>query len=220
MTQLPRRGEINHNPFDLEDDGTDWDGLDTPRVDGKLLRFKTDLDGLIAGGKDIRNSWKKRGPTIESVIRHFAPPNENDTDAYIADVLKFTGTAPGAPVDLNNVADLGRFMTAFIRQEQGRVIYSPLLIAEAAKAVLGQQETTPMPTQSPSINASHVVATGGIMGALTQVILYISHWPLQPMTEGQAGSVAVLVIALYGACVWCKRKPSSPLPNGGDASGA
>jgi hypothetical protein len=222
MTEPLKRGEANHNPFDLEDDGTNWDGIDTPRADGKLLRFVSDAKGLRAGAVDLHTAWKRRGPRLEPIIERFAPPSENDTAAYIRAVEKELGAEPGAPLDLSTVAALGKLMKAVIRREQGRVIYSDLQIAEAARAALGQKETPAMPTQvAAAINPSHVAVGGGAGFMLQKPIIYLAaacHMP--PMDDGTAYGFGALIV--WMAVAWAARrgKKLPPLSNGGDAGGA
>jgi hypothetical protein len=73
------------------------------------------------------------------------------------------------------------------------------------------------------MNASHV-ATGGITALLATVLVYLSHWPLQPLDLSTASAFAGLLVAagvglvkLYKSrCLW--RRPrhralsASPIP--------
>lgn len=132
------RGEINHNPFDLEDFGIDWDGLADPRHDAEnFCRFLTDFDGLRAGMKDLHTAWVEGANTTRKLVTKFAPPSENDTAAYTAAVSKEVGISPDAVPALDVPEVLAHYGKAFIHQEQGRVIYPDDLLLAGAMAALG-----------------------------------------------------------------------------------
>ena len=59
------------------------------------------------------------------------------------------------------------------------------------------------------MNAAHIVATGGLTGLLAQALQYLTHWPLQPLTDVQATSFAGLLVASAGAILayWQSRQP-------------
>lgn len=64
------------------------------------------------------------------------------------------------------------------------------------------------------INASHVAATGSTTALLAQVLVYVTHWPLQPLDTETAMSFAGLITAGIGALVMVARKkwPSTTTP--------
>jgi len=134
-----RRGERNHNPCNLRyDPGIRWQGLDHPPADDHgLCRFVDDEHGLRAGARDIHVKWATHGwRTVSEIIDHYAPPNENDTGAYIAFVCRRLGVAADAPLDLGDPTVLGQFVTAIVTEEEGRDIYADALIARAVADAL------------------------------------------------------------------------------------
>ncbi|WP_370521081.1 hypothetical protein [Pantoea sp. BAV 3049] len=51
----------------------------------------------------LRNYQRKYGlNTIDGITRHWPPPNENDTQAYIKSVATATGTDSDKPIDLTD----------------------------------------------------------------------------------------------------------------------
>ena len=86
------RGLRNNNPLNMEDDGTDWEGLDTPRNDGEapnpMLRFQTPEYGLRAARISLLNAIAHDGVpcTVDGLIRHWSA---TDQDAYVAHVAGF-----------------------------------------------------------------------------------------------------------------------------------
>lgn len=127
------RGLRNNNPFNLEDDGvTQWEGLDTPRNDGPYLRFINASYGIRAGGRNVSNYILLDGiaPTVAAIISRFAPPSENNTPAYIADVASQLGVGQNTPIQVPG-ADLFRLAKAIISHENGLNPYSDDMIAAA-----------------------------------------------------------------------------------------
>lgn len=58
--------------------------------------------------------------TIREVIERWAPPNENDTAAYIREVAKAVGVTPDMVIDLHDYDTLRPLVEAIIRHENGR----------------------------------------------------------------------------------------------------
>jgi hypothetical protein len=59
------------------------------------------------------------------------------------------------------------------------------------------------------MNASHV-ATGGITALLATVLVYLSHWPLQPLDLPTASAFAGLLVAAGGALVKLYKSRTAP----------
>lgn len=137
----PTRGERNHNPFDLEHDGTAWQGL--AGTDGPFCVFRDDASGLRAGFLDLHTAWRRGARTVRAIVTRYAPPSENDTTAYIAAVVRrmnmsdpSLAIAPLTVLDLDDSAQLRALGTAMIAQEQGRVIYADAALDAAVAAAL------------------------------------------------------------------------------------
>jgi hypothetical protein len=101
---------------------------------GKLAQFKTPEEGLAAMDQNLQSYGKQGVKTLSGVIAKWAPPNENDTQAYIADVSKRLGVDPNAPVDLNNPLQRHAISTAIMLHENG------------PQAVFGQPAAQATPT--------------------------------------------------------------------------
>lgn len=96
------RAHRNNNP------GNIWDGVGA----GKSVRIwpnlPTDDKGFViyptyeAGYQALLNDIRikvNRGMTLEQLITMYAPPSENDTAAYIANVSAWTGLPTGHPLN-------------------------------------------------------------------------------------------------------------------------
>ena len=80
------RGIRNNNPGNLVKTSIQWKG----KVKGSDSRFETFANiyyGVRAAGLDLIADIKKGKNTIRKLITEYAPPNENDTTAYINKVI-------------------------------------------------------------------------------------------------------------------------------------
>ena len=89
------RGQRNQNPLNIRHSADQWQGARTEQTDKEFVQFQSMAYGYRAAWKVLESYWKHfkrlRHPfTVQSVIRRWAPPSENDTEAYIRTVLKLT----------------------------------------------------------------------------------------------------------------------------------
>jgi hypothetical protein len=140
MTNEPTRGERNHNPGNLRWYAADpWQGLaDTPQDDGGFCRFVDDLHGVRALAKDLLAKYRRGLATVAAIVAVYAPPSENDTDAYVKAVADSCGVNPGAAIDLENYGLLLTFARAVILHENGRIACDAATIAAAVHDALGE----------------------------------------------------------------------------------
>lgn len=98
-TKIVPRGIRNNNPLNIRK-GNNWQGELAVQTDKAFEQFQSMEWGLRAGFKLLRNYITGRGghykpcDTIESIIKRWAPENENDTQNYINVVCKHTGLHP------------------------------------------------------------------------------------------------------------------------------
>jgi len=105
---------------------------------GKLAEFGSMEEGLAALDKNLKG-YKKRGiNTLEGVISTWAPPNENDTKAYIAHVARVTGLDPKQQIDLDSPLVRQQLAAGITQMESGR------------KAVFGHQGSAAAPGAAPA----------------------------------------------------------------------
>ena len=94
------RGWRNNNPLNIRR-GDNWSGLCTKQKDRQFCQFLNMTWGYRAAAKVMRSYYNYFCQTgkrwdIEQIINRWAPPSENDTDAYIARVLELMGREPGS----------------------------------------------------------------------------------------------------------------------------
>jgi len=115
MTRTPR-GIRNNNPGNVRDTGTDW--LGRSGTDGEFVVFSDPVYGVRAMARVLKNYRDRYGlDTVEEIISRWAPPTENNTQAYIDAVSRALAVAPDDPLDLDRV--LPELVAAIIRHENG-----------------------------------------------------------------------------------------------------
>lgn len=140
----PSRGEAAHNAGNLRYNARiAWLGEDAPPQDDRgYCRFKDDFYGLRALAMDLYHKWARGLRTVEQIISVYAPPSENDTDSYIADVCERLAVKPDTLLDFSRIGNLVAMVRAVIKHEQGRIIYAPDLIVKAVGAAIPQLTET------------------------------------------------------------------------------
>ena len=97
---LPRGLRMN-NPGNIRISTTKWKGEVIPSADKSFKQFESMQYGYRAMLKLIRNYKILYGlDTIRKIISRWAPTNENNTNAYINFVSKYTGYQPDTVINV------------------------------------------------------------------------------------------------------------------------
>lgn len=137
------RGIRNNNPGNIRW-GDNWQGLIAShmRTDKSFCQFTEPVYGIRAICVILVNYGSKTGQpgiggpgidTVREVIGRWAPPNENDTEAYIASVAKAVGVDANKHIDLTSPDVLRKMVPAIIQHENGAQPYSAELIDQAIR---------------------------------------------------------------------------------------
>ncbi len=129
--QLPR-GIRNNNPGNIRH-GANWLGLNTngQDIDSSFCVFTAPVYGIRALAKVLINYKRIHGlNTVRQIVSRYAPPNENQTTAYIQSVAKQLGVYPDTVIDIEERGVLTVFIKAVIRMENGIQPYSDELIQQ------------------------------------------------------------------------------------------
>ena len=122
------RGQRNNNPLNIRHSADRWQGARAEQTDKSFVQFETMAYGYRAAWKTLESYWKhfhhtKQPYNVKNIIGRWAPPTENDTQAYIRAVLLMTSLGgnenlpqPSRGVD---VARLERLLTAMTTVECG-----------------------------------------------------------------------------------------------------
>lgn len=134
------RGVRSNNPGNIDyNPANKWQGQlpPNPALEKRFARFDVAENGIRALGKLLLTYQRKYNlRTIEALISRWAPGVENDTASYVAAVEKQTGTAPGAPVDLHNVAVMTGVVKAIIHHENAGYQYPEAVVQEGVRRAL------------------------------------------------------------------------------------
>jgi hypothetical protein len=86
---------------------------------GKLAQYPDMQTGLQQMDANLASYGKQGVNTLTGVISKWAPPNENNTQAYIQDVSQRLGINPTQPIDLSNPAVRQAISTGIMLHENG-----------------------------------------------------------------------------------------------------
>ena len=90
------RGQRNNNPLNIRHSKDKWQGAAATQTDKAFVQFETLAYGYRAAWK-ILDSYslnfrrKRQTYNVRNIIARWAPPAENDTEAYIRTVTRLSG---------------------------------------------------------------------------------------------------------------------------------
>ena len=117
------RGIRNNNPLNICRSRDKWKGLKAEQTDAAFCQFETMEYGWRAAFWQLTRTYyhKYRLFTIRSIIQKWAPPHENNTQAYIDNVSRLTGIPPDEPIGIPSDQPARWMMvaTAMAIQENG-----------------------------------------------------------------------------------------------------
>ena len=119
--------------------------------------------------------------SVRKIISRWAPPGENNTEAYIRGVAAAVGVDAGAFINLHEYARLRPLVEAIIRHENGRQPYSDDVIEEGLR-LAGVVRTTAPPLVAVPKAAHVAVATAAATGGASAVAELAQQFSA-PMTQ-------------------------------------
>ena len=178
-------GLRNNNPGDLRP-GDHWQGM-IGTNDGFIV-FSDITWGLRALARDLTSKIEEGTDTISTLISKYAPPSENDTETYIADVSRDTGLDPG--LQLGTDPDtLSSLMRAIMNHELGGS-YSGMVsdqdiaqgVSMAGSPISSFVQSVPIAVQAavdtvtgnspPAVNGSGVALGVGVAGIAVLLLVF------------------------------------------------
>lgn len=128
------RGLRNNNPGNIRATaGTTWQGQTGVDSAGFCI-FDTPADGVRALSRILTNYGSQDGlDTVTDIINRWAPPSENNTSAYIADVCNQTGFAAYDPLDMTDPGTITALTNAIIAHENGQNPYTAAIITQGVQ---------------------------------------------------------------------------------------
>ncbi|MBQ8865062.1 MAG: hypothetical protein IJ020_02850 [Bacteroidaceae bacterium] len=120
------RGLRNCNPLNIRRvAGTKWKGQSTLQTDASFVCFNA-MEWGIRAAFCILRTYARRYQCLSpaDIVGRWAPPHQNDTDAYIRNVCTWTGF--GGRQHLTE-ADWPRLVQAMARQESGTTLSEEII---------------------------------------------------------------------------------------------
>lgn len=132
------RGERNRNPGNLERNAILWQGRSPDQsTDSRFVVFTDAKFGIRALAKVLLKYQSEHGcNTVKKIIDRWAPPNENDTGAYVNHVAASVGVEEDQEINVTDPVILEPLVKAIIAHENGRVIYDDATIIAAIDMAL------------------------------------------------------------------------------------
>jgi hypothetical protein len=216
------RGIRNNNPGNIRWKDA-WQGLlpKEQRGDPDFCQFQGPAWGIRAIAGTLITYQDKYGiSTVRAAITRWAPPEENDTEAYIAAVSSSAGIGAEAPLRMHDYATLLPLVRAIVRHENGAGPraggdwYEDTVYNEGLRMAGVVPDLPPIPKPSPIAVA---VTTGGIaaavqgfqqvqpvLQAVSQVNATTSSWP----SWLQIGAAALVVVSIGASAYawWHQRR--------------
>lgn len=138
---MATRGIRNNNPGNIRVSQDQWEGMTGD--DGSFVIFDSPESGVRALGKNLLSYGRQGYDSIEKIINRWAPPNENDTQAYIDSVVAATGIPATQSLDLSDPDTLSSLAQAISFHETGSR-YDPEVYQQGvARALNGISPKTP-----------------------------------------------------------------------------
>lgn len=138
---MATRGIRNNNPGNIRVSKDQWEGMTGD--DGAFVTFDSPESGVRALGKNLLSYGRQGYDSIEKIINRWAPPNENDTQAYIDSVVAATGIPATQSLDLSNPDTLSSLAQAISFHETGSRYNPEVYQKGVARALNGISPKTP-----------------------------------------------------------------------------
>lgn len=162
QTRVPR-GIRNNNPGNIRRSNDPWQGLADRQGDIEFFTFQNAIYGIRALARTLITYQDRYGlRTIRQIVGRWAPPNENNTEAYVRAAASRTGFDADDKLDMHSFNDLEPLVKAIIHHENGQQPYTDAEITKAL--VLAGVEPTPAPLHKTRTVKAGQAATVGTVG--------------------------------------------------------
>jgi xanthosine utilization system XapX-like protein len=219
------RGRRNCNPGNIRLSKDKWQGLAANQSDKAFFVFKSPEWGIRALARVVIKYQDDYDlDTVAKIITRWAPPSENDTEAYIAAVSKAVGIRANDPLDVHDYTTLRPLVDAIIAHENAGHRYPDAIVDKglALAGVTPDGDTVVVKKPAPpAVKDGGVlgVAVGGVLSTVIagkQVAEAVQDFntAIAPTFGDYAGVVGMAVMtcaivgvfAYIGVRVWRRRK--------------
>lgn len=156
------RAERNFNPGNLNYAGQSGASLEAGS-NARFAKFNSEEEGIAALVRQLRLYQQRGIDTIGEIVKKYAPPSENDTQAYVANMARWTGLSADEKLNFNDTETVRRMVEGISRKE-GR--YTPLTEGQIMSGInlanqrAGIAGTTSIQTGDITINTQATDAAG------------------------------------------------------------
>lgn len=156
------RAERNFNPGNLNYAGQAGASLEAGS-NARFAKFNSEEEGIAALVRQLRLYHQRGIDTIGEIVKKYAPPSENDTQAYVANMARWTGLSADEKLNFNDTETVRRMVEGISRKE-GR--YTPLTEGQIMSGInlanqrAGIAGTTSIQTGDITINTQATDAAG------------------------------------------------------------
>lgn len=194
MAKQQPRGIRNFNPgnIDRTKPRTPWQGavLAEDLTDPRFEQFVHPKWGIRAICRVLVTYQDRHGlDSVREIVDRWAPPVENNTEAYIQAVARKLGVGADDAISVHDYATMRELVLAIIRHENGVQPYSSAVIDEGLR-LAGIVPKQPKPATRDPVNVGGAVA---LAGAGVEVV---SRAAEEPAVQQAAASSEVLTEAL------------------------
>lgn len=117
------RGIRNNNPLNIRHSADKWEGARINQTDPSFVQFTSMAYGYRAAWKLLDSYWKhfkniRKPYTVSNIVHRWAPPTENNTEAYAKTVIRLTSLGgmenlprPFVGISIDKLVRLLRAMT-------------------------------------------------------------------------------------------------------------
>lgn len=149
MSKQPR-GIRNNNPGNINK-GIGFQG-EIAGDDSRFATFKSPELGIRALAKNLMTYDRKYGlNTPAGIIGRWAPPNENNTNAYVNRVASALGVSPTTKLNMRDPVVMSKLASAIIHHENGQNPYSQEQINNGVNMALGNLATPSVEQRQPGL---------------------------------------------------------------------
>ena len=123
------RGIRNKNPGNIRHvPGVTWQGQSPVQTDESFVQFESPQYGIRAIVRIMRSYERQGINTIGEAIDRWAPPNENNSSAYVSAVCLDCNLDADVPLSLDSI--MPQLVRAIIRHENGFQPYDDATITQ------------------------------------------------------------------------------------------
>lgn len=204
---LPR-GIRNNNPGNI-DRGSPWQGLAKDQSgDPRFAIFESPVWGIRALARVLITYQDKHGlRTIRGIVHRWAPPVENDSEAYVQQVVRSTGFGAEQQLDLHSYEHMEPLVKAIIQHENGQQPYDKGTIDKGLELAGVKPELKPL-AKSKTISGAAAATAGVVLTGVAEVLQETasSVEPLVAYSDSLKWVFLAVTLAGIGLVAWARIK--------------